>query len=473
MNIFNLKENNLMISIMYVVSYLILITTPVFIKDPNLSLSFLGVGFIFLLISSLAMKELKSIIPISHLLSAIILALSFTGFCSSTCGSLVFYEDVLGVSTKILAVFFHLFLALLTYLLVLDKLNIPEQIEDTLRGLGFGSSLFFGSILLINNSFCGICVSVHAIMTVSAIVFFSNYESRRIVSFLCSSIAMAGIVNAVFHHHPVPEYRNDPESLVSYMRSGWDRKDPITVIDQKVDNTQEINESEKLINKLNSEKRKNNEVNPDSQVNNIIVEDVKKTKPKLLRETITKEVPTKIKERTTEQAMLYGPKDAPILLTLAFDAGCHVCAAQAISLNDLGDDLKNRKISFRFLISHRESNSQVIATLIYAAGLYSEKAFYDTIIAMFSNQANIRNSGDALSFLPESFPSDKAMEVINRRSSDLEKIMDDAVRRKASIGFNGDPSMMLSLIENPSIKRTFSGLTGSEVIKIAIEDMLK
>jgi hypothetical protein len=150
----------------------------------------------------------------------------------------------------------------------------------------------------------------------------------------------------------------------------------------------------------------------------------------------------------------------------------------ARTLAELSPEIDQGRVSVRVLVTHRPDSQGGAngARVIYAAGLHDERAFADTLLAMFRSQESVLATTDAdvtglVRAIPSSFPMETAIRILDARQQDVAQLLDDAVRERSRLGVVAEPTLILEDRADSTRRRTFPGYAATDVVRLAITDL--
>jgi len=393
-----------------------------------------------------------------HLVALVLALVVSAGWCASRCGSYALYQDLGGLPTALVAA------ALQLVIILVVMASGPAQegtatlgpaIATALIAASAGGSLYYGLILLAGRSWCSGCVAIHLLTAVQCARMIRSQGLLQRWATAMTMLAVAGGLNAVYHHPLTPAAGDDAVALVSYLRSAWPEPTPPT---QLVGGSQELEAARSSGAALRDhllQMRKDHQAQSAAGA-------------AAASSTAAAAVPL----RPVADANRWGSSQAPVTVLVGVDSGCPICAQEFAQLLELRDLVEQGSVQVRFLLSYRNDAAQAMASLSYAGGLVSQECLLDCLSAFYSHQRDILLPADAVAVLPESLPARPAIRLLRSQHEAISTLLADAMTLKNRLGSTGDPTLWLETAGSPQPSRTFQGLTLAPILRLAVGSLM-
>jgi hypothetical protein len=396
-----------------------------------------------------------------HAIAAVIAALSAMGLCATKCGTYAYYDHFLGIPTGLAAVALHGSVALIV-LLQVRAYREQSAISDLAIAIAIGGSLFYGSVLIASGTWCGACFAIHALMAVQLIELVMHRRGVLLIALVSSLLTSAGLVNAVYHHHPQPSSRNDADALLAYLRSGWTADDaPARLVPEESRSADGLGEVRRA--GADIEQRLQIQATPPGPAARRPLDATP------LRPPVANLPPESM--RALGDANRWGAASAPVTMLVAIDTGCPVCAQEFGQILDLEDLVEAGRLQVRFLITYKNDASQATASIAYVAGLLGEHQLIGTLQGIYAHFHEVLTAADALKYLPAPVTAAQVVDVLRHRHDDISGLLADAAATKERLGATGDPAMWLLTSGSSRPLRTFQGLTMSTILRLGANSL--
>ena len=393
-----------------------------------------------------------------HVAAVVLALLVSSGWCASRCGSYALYQDLAGVPTALAAAALHLVIVLLLVAsgsVPAGTAAVGPQLCAAVIAISGGGSLFYGLILLVGRSWCSGCVAIHLLTALQCVRLFKSQGQIQRWATAMTMLAVAGGLNAVYHHPFAPAAGDDAGGLLAYLRSAWPETVPPT---QLVGGSSDLDAARRSGVALRDHLL---QMRDERQV---------ASAPARSADTATALAGPIL--RPVAEANRWGSSQAPVTVLVGVDSGCPICAQEFAQLLELRDLVEQGTVQVRFLLSYRTDTAQAMASLSYAGGLVSQACLLDCLSAFYAHQHDILLPADAVAVLPESLPARTAIRLLRSQHAAISTLLADAVTLKSRLGATGDPTLWLETAGSSQPSRTFQGLTLAPILRLAVGSLV-
>lgn len=423
-----------------------LLAAVLIIGDPALGLLTIAVSLVALTLGLQWSRPWSQRRDWPHALAVLVLLISSFDLCASRCGSLSAYGQIFGLlPTAGLGLLAH-GLALAT--IRAERIGfLSGRWSELLIAACIGASLFFALILLSHGTWCASCVAVHGLMALQACeMFVERRDTRERIMLAATTLAMAGLCNAAFHHRLVPAVSDDPRELLAYLRSSWSATLPPAQVRQRT--TADLLADQEP---LRTDQTLAAGADPVPE-----------------RPSAAPVTPREHDLRPAAAANRWGRADAPVTLLIITDPTCPHCRHQWRELRHLTDMVEQGRLQIRLLLVYSDDAGQAMASMAYAAGIDGEQALLDVLDSFYGHQRPLVTQAEAVQALPASYGYERVVARLGSHEETVTDLLSDAVRLRAQLGVVGEPALLLLRSGQTQVLRRFDGSTLASILRVAI-----
>ncbi len=387
--------------------------------------------------------------------AAVFLVLGMLNLCAGSCGSFMGYERVAGIPIAIPGLLYHC--AMSGFGVVLGRGVIARQWDGVIpmaSVLGIGSSLFYLSIMVAYQHWCGSCLAAHGLMVVQAVQLVRWIGWRQAVLPGVSVVACAGIINAVFHHRPHDHVENDPTALLAYLRT--ERSGAVPLARFAVRHTDRAMGA--------SAEHGTPAVGEDRTDTAAVVDGASGDRIMATGDGF----------RSARSIGSWGASSAPVVLRVAEDPTCPHCLRSIRELFQLTDMVTAGQVRIEFDIIYRTTpticqRGQAAAYAMYAAGYLGEQPFIDTVRSVFEGIAGVQDFARIATLLPSSLDTAQWRSALTGRRDEIEDRLKDNFIMLRRHGAGGTPFYAFFAGTDTEPRMTFVGHRDHAALRYVVE----
>jgi protein-disulfide isomerase len=261
----------------------------------------------------------------------------------------------------------------------------------------------------------------------------SDARDRALI--VLGTLAMAGALNAVYHHRGYERVANDPQELFSYLIS----KRPGAVSFDEV-----IQERRTAVQKLRTDQAVSPVVQREASLPGDDRQKSDQSGISSPEQHSSKILTPSTHMRDAALASTWGSPSAPLRLKALMDPTCPRCDQEFGDLLELKDFVDQGQLVIDFKVRFETPIGNAATTVFYGAGLIGEKELLDVGMTIFDVEHPIKDNQDLLRRLKDRIDLDHLITIVEKRDSELQALVGAAQQLALDRGVQGNPHLWLT-----------------------------